>query len=109
VRAIQVVAATYPNGSVGYVTVITKPWDTSLEKFVKPGLPNASDDLDWMYRFGRGFYHKQIGTAYSLDDMVDTFYLPESEEEFAELAGERILATEGLPFHQRPETVMVNP
>lgn len=106
-RVIQFVAATYPNGSVGHVTVITAPWETTAEEFL--GLSRATDDLDEMYRLGRAIYHKKIGPSYSLDDMVDTFYLCEDEDEFLALVGQHVLDTEGLSFYRRPETVMVRP
>lgn len=86
-------AATYPNGSVGWVVhyvvysepledLLTSPW----------GTPVIEEVIEQAIRL----YHHHVGPAWSMDDFAITLWPFETPEEMFHACGARLLATDGV-------------
>jgi hypothetical protein len=86
-------AATYPNGSVGWVVHY---WTASEPIQAILVGPNADPILEEMLATTKALYHRHIGPAYADDDFVFTIWPFETPAEMFFAAGERLLATDGV-------------
>ena len=70
-RLIGILDATYPSGQHGNVTLF---WRMDGHLTAPP------EDLEDFASALRGYYHRQIGPAYTLDDFTYTFWVASDEE-----------------------------
>jgi hypothetical protein len=90
-------AASYPGGAVGYVTVQAAVHGDELSLNHDPGFQAILADMVRLY-------HILIGPAYSINDFTYTIFLVDDLEELFHLCGPRLLATDGVVAdYQRPE------
>lgn len=95
-KVIGILSATYPNGSLGTVTMI---WDVT----------EAIDPLySVLVTTLVDYYHQRVGPAYAEDDFSFTFWLAEDRfmqrrgEAFFWLVGEYMTTNPDLPDATRP-------
>jgi hypothetical protein len=98
-RLVATLAATYPNGGVGYVTGLMSDQPSGL--FNAPKGATSPDILSDIIDFLTSLYHNEIGPAYAPQDFTYTFHWVDTDYELYELIGQRILNAR-VPGTKRP-------
>lgn len=96
-------SAVYPGGSVGWIVSCYR-LPVGLDEALAG--PLAMDVMSDLYDYAVGYYHQQVGPAYSLDDFTLTLWSFEDSQEMFYGCGIRLLETDGKVSNiQRPNVV----